>query len=167
MLTAAQPVPTTDEDFELYMVDEDQALASYNRVFMVVWRKRTTLKGTINLQRYCHEFGRSMRNGIGLLTVIEQGASSPDSDARKAVAEFLKQGSDYIKVSAVVVEGSGFRASAVRGVVTGLTMLARQAFPHRVVAIEEAASMYNEHLGELPQSFLRAFDRVRSEIDAR
>ena len=48
-------------------------------------------------------------------------------------------------VSAVIFEGSGFKSAAVRGVVTGMTMLAQQRYPHRVFAtIEEASGWYAE-----------------------
>ena len=44
------------------------------------------------------------------------------------------------------MEGTGFRAAAVRSVVTGLTMLAKQAYPHRVCSVHDAASMLSHAL---------------------
>jgi hypothetical protein len=65
----------------------------------------------------------------------------PPSPVRQAVADFLAEGSTFIKCSAVLMEGAGFRAAAVRSVVTGLTMLARQAYPHRVCSVPDAVTM--------------------------
>jgi hypothetical protein len=60
---------------------------------------------------------------------------------RKALADLLTE-SHIIRCSAVIMEGTGFRAAAVRGVVTSLTMLARHEFPHRICDIEGAVRMY-------------------------
>ena len=43
-------------------------------------------------------------------------------------------------------KGTGFRAAAVRSVVTGLTMLAKQAYPHRVCSVHDAVSMLSHTL---------------------
>ena len=57
----------------------------------------------------------------------------PPAASRNELAATLR-GASFIKASAVAFEGQGFRAAAVRGVVTGLTALARQPFPHKVFA---------------------------------
>ena len=50
---------------------------------------------------------------------------------RAAIANFLGT-ADYIRGSGVAFEGTGFRAAAVRSIVSGLTMLARQPYQHKV-----------------------------------
>jgi hypothetical protein len=125
----------------------DYLLASCGPIFMVEWRVNTTVEGCAALRKECEKFGRTRPQGIGLLTVIQANAPAPGTTEREAIAGFLRAGGEYIRCSAVVVEGLGFRAAMVRGVVTGLTMLAKQAYPHRVVSLEAGIEMYADVLG--------------------
>ena len=45
-------------------------------------------------------------------------------------------------LSAVVHEGTGFRAAAVRSVVTGLAMMANLPYPHKVFATVDDAGRW-------------------------
>jgi hypothetical protein len=130
------------EAWHLIVKTQDYALASWQQIFAVIWRRDTTVEGGEHLRSACTAFARTQPRGIGLLTVVESGAPLPPGPARRAIADFLAEGSAFIKCSAVVFEGSGFRAAAVRSVVTGLTLMARQAYPHRVCDIEDAIEMF-------------------------
>jgi hypothetical protein len=130
-----------DEPWRFVEEKKDYVLASWQQVFAVVWRKETTLEGVSALRGECRTFATKHPRGIGLLTIVSAGAPMPASPVRQAVADFLAQGGAYITCSAVLMEGTGFRAAAVRSVVTGLTMLAKQAYPHRVCSVHDAASM--------------------------
>jgi len=130
------------EAWQLVAKKADYALASWQQIFAVIWRRETTIEGAEHLRTACAEFARTQPRGIGLLTIVESGAPLPPAPARKAIADFLAGGSEFIKCSAVIFEGSGFRAAAVRSVVTGLTLMARQAYPHRVVDLEDAIEMF-------------------------
>ena len=72
--------------------------------------------------------------GVYLLTVVEEDAPMPPYEAREVVAVFLRNGAGRIRMSAVVHEGAGFRAAAVRSVVTGIAMLSKVPFPHHIFA---------------------------------
>ncbi len=130
---------------QLVHAEQDYALGHSGRVFAVIWRDQTTVAGARHLATAFHDFAEPGQK-YGLVTIIEADAPLPDSDARDAVAEFLNGISEKCVVSAVIFEGGGFRSAAVRAVVTGLTMLARQAYPHRVFgSVEEAAPWYVQH----------------------
>ena len=125
--------------------EPDYALGSLGPVYVVVWRNETTMKGARHLASGFTDF-RTKGNPHGLITIVEPGAPLPGSEPREIIADFLKSASEHLVVSAVIFEGEGFRGAAVRGVVTGLTMLARQSYPHRVFAtMEEASSWYADH----------------------
>ncbi len=115
-------------------LEPDYCLAVWEQVFIVIWRHDTTMDGVRALERQHTEHGQAHPGGGGLLTIIEQGAPMPSSEVRTALAKFMTAGARFIRSSAVAFEGAGFRAAAVRGVVTGLTMLARQPYPHKVFA---------------------------------
>lgn len=152
------------EPWNILEKDDNYVLASWQQIFAVVWRWDTTLEGAQALQRECSKFAMRHPRGIGLLTIVSEKAPMPASPARQAVASFLTHGSSYIKCSAVLMEGTGFRAAAVRSVVTGLTMLAKQAYPHRVCSVPDAVSMLSR---ELPVASGQAINptALRAAID--
>ena len=135
-----------NEPWRLVEKEENYVLASWQQIFAVVWRHETTPKGVQALHDECGKFATKHPRGIGLLTIVSAGAPMPTSPVRQAVADFLAQGGAYIKCSAVLMEGTGFRAAAVRSVVTGLTMLAKQAYPHRVCSVHDAVSLLSHTL---------------------
>jgi hypothetical protein len=152
------------ESWNVLDKDDNYVLASWQQIFAVVWRRDTTLEGAEALQRECVKFAMRHPRGIGLLTIVSDKAPMPPSPARQAVASFLAHGSTYIKCSAVLMEGTGFRAAAVRSVVTGLTMLAKQAYPHRVCSLPDAVTMLSS---TLPSASGQAVDpaALRAAID--
>ncbi len=51
----------------------------------------------------------------------------------------MKEGDSYLRASAVVFEGDGFRSAMGRAVATGLSLVARPKFPFRAHAMIPAA----------------------------
>lgn len=150
----------------------DFALGYWHDVFICCWRVRTTMEGAGELQAHCEEFGKSRSEGIGLLTIIEANAPAPENDARAAIADFLGT-AHYIRGSGVAFEGTGFRAAAVRSIVSGLTMLARQPYQHKVFdAVPTTMNWLIPELSEhLPIDYsatqaIDAVERFRGRIDA-
>ena len=109
----------------------DFAFGSWRSLFICCWRMHTTVECAQEVGRRCAEFAASHPEGIALLTIIEAHAPAPNNDARTAIADFPRNAT-YVRASALAFEGTGFRASLVRSVVSGLTMLARQPFEHKV-----------------------------------
>ncbi|MBV1860269.1 MAG: hypothetical protein KUG77_17780 [Nannocystaceae bacterium] len=150
----------------------DFALGYWRDVFICSWRVRTTMEGAGQLVKHCAEFGTTRSSGIGLLTIIEANAPAPENDARAAIADFLGSAA-YIRGSGVAFEGTGFRAAAVRSIVSGLTMLARQPYEHKVFDAVPATMTWlvpelSEHLS-VDYSAGQAVDAVagfRARVDA-
>jgi hypothetical protein len=138
--------PSTPEPWHLIIKDRDYTLATWQQIFAVIWQRETTMRGAIHLRTACTEFASRHPRGIGLLTIVEPNAPFPPSEVRNSIADFLHDASVFIKCSAVIYEGTGFRAAAVRSVVTGLTLMARQGYPHKVCDLVEAGRMYEEVL---------------------
>lgn len=143
------PNESRDEQFspptvQIYEQCPTHALASWDNVFVVVFRTDTTEQAVRALHRECAKFGRATSKGIFLVTVIEQGAPGPAPPERKALAQCLSDISSCVRGSAVIIEGHGFRSAMVRGVVTGLTMLAKQAYPHQVCSLVGAAELFQK-----------------------
>jgi hypothetical protein len=140
---------------ELGVCTPDYAFGSWRNVFIVLWRGDTTIQAVRQLARECERFRELFPDGMFLFTIILPDATPPPGPVRGALAAFLKS-ADYIRASAVVMEGNSIRAALVRGVVTGLTMLARQPFPHRVCSLEDAGLLFEK----ANPSKTRGFDRV-------
>jgi len=133
--------PPVSAAVRIGVAGHDHALASWGNVQVVIWRHVTTLAGVRALRQACTDFGARNPEGVLLLTIIHAGAPAPLPRVRAELARFLGE-SSQIRASAVVMEGSGFRAAFVRGVVTGLTLLARQPFPHEVCTLEGARDLF-------------------------
>jgi hypothetical protein len=149
----------------------DFVIATWRPILAVVWRGETSLEGAKSLRSATSEFASRHPRGIGLLTIIGARAPLPAPAVRKALAQLLVEGSEFIKCSAIIIEGSGFRASTVRSVVTGLTLLAQQAYPHRVCAVDETVQLFSRHLPNedndpIGQSALRiSIDQLRQLVE--
>ncbi|WP_437973074.1 serine/threonine-protein kinase [Sorangium sp. So ce295] len=137
---------TSLEPWQLIVKHPDYVMASWRHVFCTIWRHETTEEGVRCLWESCTEFAKQHPRGIGLLTIVQSRASLPPGHMRRALSAFLADASEYTRCSAVVVEGGGFRAAAVRSVVTGLALAARQRYPHKVCDLREAELMFAEIL---------------------
>lgn len=119
------------EPATLLHADEDYACATWRRVFIVLWRRDTPVLAVQDVARRQRSFGSALPEGCGMITVIDVEARPLGAEASRELATFLRNAS-HVKASGVAYEGTGFRASVARTVVTSLTVLARQPFPHQV-----------------------------------
>ena len=126
----------------LHEITEDHIIFSWDRCLGLVWKRDTTVAGMEAYTQVYREQLLRFPSGIYLLTVVEQDATMPGYEAREAVAVFMRAGAERIRMSAVVHEGAGFRAAAVRSVVTGFTMLAKVPYPHRIFATVEQGAKW-------------------------
>lgn len=125
----------------IHEATHDHLVVSWERCLAIVWRQITTVQGVFALDRALREQRDRYHSGLYLLTVVEETAALPDAQARDAVARFLRSASGTVRMSAVVHEGTGFRAAAVRSVVTAISHLARLPYPHEIFAtVEQAAA---------------------------
>ncbi|MDP9034310.1 MAG: hypothetical protein M3O50_05855 [Myxococcota bacterium] len=110
---------------------------------ILIWKVDTTMRGVAAAQSVYDAFAAEHPAGVFLLTVVEQDAPMPSSEVRAALAAFLSTGVNRTLFSAVAHEGTGFRAASVRSVVTGLAMLAKLPYPHKVFAsVDQAARWF-------------------------
>lgn len=148
----------------------DQSLASWGDTFILLFHLNTTVPGVMEIDRAITRFSESRPNGIGIITIVEEAAPMPPSDARDALVKVLEGISRCVKVSAVAFEGTGFRAAAVRSVVAGLTMVARQSYPHKVFATVEEAMAWMAPQMPSPTSsrdLIEAVREVRERLQAK
>lgn len=124
----------------------DYAMMSLDNLFVVLWRKHTTLEGIAKLSKHLAGEGARHPKGLGLVTIVPTVAVPPPHDVRGKLASAFSEAVS-VKGSAVCFEGSGLRATIVRSVVTGLNLLSPTPFPHKVFStLESGLHFINEHL---------------------
>jgi hypothetical protein len=138
----------------------------WQSVAIVVWRNETLAEDVRAVSAMLSSADRP--HGIALLQVVEPSFTSVNSEARAALSEMLVQGRSYIRFSAVVFCGTGFKAAAVRAIATGLGMVVRRGFPHEVFAgIEEACGRLIANVATPGRSEPMAWDLVNAVERAR
>jgi len=85
-----------------------------------VWSARATAEAVGSLGRTA----RSFKEKYTSLHIIKTGAALPTADGRAALVELLKERTGKLACITVVLLGSGFWASAVQSMITGLHMVA-------------------------------------------
>jgi hypothetical protein len=119
----------------------DHAIGSFGSTVLYVSRTSTTLEA-LHLLRAEMNVARVVGGALSLFGVVEGAAALPSSEVRDGLADLLRDlGEKGGVASALTFEGRGFRASAVRSLTTGVALVARQRFPHRIFStVPEAAS---------------------------
>jgi len=77
-----------------------------------------------------------------ILTVVGPACTVPESSVRSRLISQVKAVQKQLVAAVTVIEGSGFRTAAVRGVVTGMTLLLKaSSYPAKTFAtVPEAAN---------------------------
>jgi hypothetical protein len=169
--TGAVSEPTPVEE-RLICASPNEAFASMRDVFVTFWRQESTPDGVRLLAVECEKFRRGKAHGVGMFTVVEARTPMPNTATRQVLANFLQHGGSYIKASAVLFDGNSFRASAVRSVATGLSLLAKQPFPHKFfTSAFDALQFLDETLPPKversdSEQMLRALNRLRLRVEA-
>lgn len=81
---------------------------------------------------------------IGFLTYVEPRAQSgsPSEPVRNGLSSFLRANQQHIVASVVIYEGTGFRATIVRSVVTAIQVASALDFPAQVSASRGAGAKW-------------------------
>jgi hypothetical protein len=146
--------------------NSDYAIGHWRNVFICI-PKKSNLKGVGLLRKGLERLARTSGTGVGLVVIIEPDADSPVSEERKQFAA-INRDTPGLKGVAVVFEGRGFKASAVRSVAAGIAFLSRSPIPHKVFSVlPEAAAWIGplvHNAGSLPAGgLLRAIDLIRCD----
>ncbi|HEY5958453.1 MAG TPA: hypothetical protein VIV60_17940 [Polyangiaceae bacterium] len=112
--------------------DPHQATAVIGPFGVVVWRGVTTPAAVARVRAAGVAALELSPGGIGMIGVVEQGAQVPDAECRRLSAQVNDELASMGVVGlAAVMPMSGFTGACMRGVVTGLNLLARNRYPFR------------------------------------
>jgi len=73
-----------------------------------------------------------LHGGLGCIVIVPVGAKPPPEAQRKAIDGVLTRLSSHLRGLVWVVEGRGFAAAAIRGVLIGLALYGRRPYPTQV-----------------------------------
>jgi hypothetical protein len=123
------------------LVTHDYTVGVWRNVLVVDWRERTTGDGARDVHFRLQRLARTHAEGVFYLAFVAEQAAPPDFEARQTLANMLKAGRSIL-AGAVVFDGAGLRGAFVRGVATGLVMLARPSFPFVVCSVDDAGRLF-------------------------
>ena len=118
---------------ELHYADDLHAVVSVGNVFINVVRKPATVGMIRETRRQVQRHFRRWNNQCVAVSVLEPTAAQAvprevRDESAALTAEFPSL------AAATVIEGSGFRAAATRTAVSGMFLISRPTYPHKVFA---------------------------------
>jgi hypothetical protein len=149
------------------------ALGTFENIGVAIWKSATTIELVGVLGAALQKLGQEHEGGIGLIQVVGDTHPALPSDVHRALQRMLVGAAGHLVCSTVVFEGQGFRAAAVRSVVTGLAMLARLPFPHHIFAtVPIAVDWEIAHLKPVAPNLrrddvVRAIEGLRARINVQ
>jgi hypothetical protein len=105
----------------------------WNNLSIVLWFDAATLESIVAFENSCRERVQQFPHGLSSVHVMVPGGKSmPTAEARTELSRVIRDYAQYSAATAVVIPGAGFWASALRGMVTALAMLARSTVKPRI-----------------------------------
>lgn len=95
---------------------------------IVYWMQGATGPIVRRVQLFTEKMSKAYPGGFSSIHLVRNGTPLPDADARQGLAKIMEDYAQQMGCIGVVLMGAGFWASALQGVVTGLSMVARRAF---------------------------------------
>jgi len=164
MAPAKRPV---QPEVRILRSEASHGIAVSGRTLIVLWQTETRCQAVVELAALLASHAAEL-GSLALLQVIGDHATSPDSATRAALAEMLKANETRIVASAVVFEAVGFRASLIRSIVIGISMLSRPKFPHTVFAsANEGIAWLSAQLNDDPSHSADCMRRAVAQLRQR
>jgi hypothetical protein len=99
---------------------------------------------------------------IAILSIVGRDCTVPDASVRNRLTSEVKNIQRQLVAAATVIEGTGFRAAAMRGAVTGMTLLLRAPHPAKTFAtVLDAAAFLGQIAALDARGIAKAVDQLR------
>lgn len=147
---------------------EGLATAEVGSTCILLWRGLVT-EARFQIQREAMEHVISKNPGhAGIMCIIEPTSEPPSQELREAASKLLSELGPRIRCVAYVVEGSGFRAAMIRGVLSSIELLKRgKAFPSRYFAtVGHAAAWIGVETASKSLALAEGAEQLRERMDA-
>jgi hypothetical protein len=154
----------------IHAIDERHVVATWDRVFLLLWRGDATAEAVENMARVAAAWVREQEMGTStVLSVIESRSPPPNDRVRPLLMAFYRDLAPMMRRPLIVAEGSGFRGALVRGVGTAVSALAPSLLPFQFPAsVNDAAAIIAPSLS--PRSggvtaLVEAVGYIRGRLD--
>ena len=152
---------------EIVSLGRDHAIGIWHCFLIQIWRHGTSLDCARTVRDAAKRLAAEREGALATIIVVESGAAMPDGDTRAELARMVDDQKGRMVAAALVHEGSGFRAAAVRAVMTGMMTLAKQPFPHHVVANVADGAKWLATRERLPAGDVAEIERVVEALRAK
>jgi hypothetical protein len=115
-------------------------VAIWRDIFVIVDNGHGHASDYMSCAREVTQLAQRYPDGLALVTVLPPLTTPPESDVRKAIKDAYAVVAKHLRAVCWIVEGTEFRAAAVRAALAGLRLLMRPPFPTMI------ASSYEEGL---------------------
>ena len=139
----------------------------FEKTLVLWWHTAMPVEGV----NECVALGERMmlRGKVSFLTLIDAGVDlKAPPEARRGIADFLARNDKRIAAAAIVYGAAGFKASALRSIITAINLASRATFPSKVFAeTEQGLNWLGEQTGMPPlsaQRLLHACKQRQSQL---
>jgi hypothetical protein len=146
-------------------------MATYKNVSVFVWGTQATLALAEHVASVAEQLRRSYPGGNSTVHVILKDVGLPEPDVRAKLRALTERYAYKLACNAAVIEGGGFWASAMRGLITSFHWLQGRRFKSRTCGtLEEVAAWMPEPHLEMtsveidPAELLTALRSLRQRI---
>jgi hypothetical protein len=128
----AKPSFAVDDSVHVLSLVEGLATAEVGTCCALLWRGAVT-EARFQLQKEAMEHLTGLYPGeASIICVIEPASEPPNQELRQKASKLLTELGPKIRCVAFVVEGNGFRAAMIRGVLSSVELLKRdKSYPTR------------------------------------
>lgn len=130
-------------EFEVLAIDHDHVLAAAFNMLFAVWQRRTLPPAVRTAIASLKRYGAIHPEGVGLMQVLEESSTLPDTETRDLFPGVL--GAGNLQHFSITYVGAGFRAAAIRATLTATFWMARPSFDYSIqTSVLEAAHWHTQ-----------------------
>lgn len=149
VLSASYDPPVSAPTLEIFERTDDFAIASWGPVLFQLWQRSTPVEGARAAREAAGKLAADGFDKTASLVIVPIDSAMPEKAARAELSQLPVDLSNGVGI-VLVQEGSGFRAAAIRTILSTLMHLSRQVMPHDVVRTVDAGAQWLGGRIELP-----------------
>ena len=127
------------------MHDEIQTVATFGPLVVLCWRGQADAQRSQRQHDLIVEIARS-KEVLAMVVLLEPNASPPDGASREILRKSMLISPQKTVAAAYVIRDEGFGGAIKRGVITGLSLMAKQPYPVRTFQTDGEALLWLESL---------------------
>jgi hypothetical protein len=142
--------------------DDAHLIATADRLGILWWKNEVTVTSVLTACTAVRELVRNHPKDAVILAVLDDEVPMPSEPVRNAMGQLVKEGIRGVHAVGVVGEGRIFHQTAVRSVVTGLTLVVKVPFLLKVFStVDEACTWFSTVAPGLPARLIARDARER------